>query len=80
VYGDLNIKMYPNPAYDMVKVESDGNFTAKLFDLWGRVIDTMESDQSELSFSVKDLSAGMYFLQIVQDNKVKGYSLNVIRH
>jgi ligand-binding sensor domain-containing protein len=63
------LRLFPNPAKGEVFLELQEDFTGpiqlKLFDLNGRIVHEarIETAADPLSISVRDLSAGMYFLQ-----------------
>lgn len=70
--GSEEIKIYPNPALDIVQIELDNstNPTLTLFDVSGRevLIQTLNKTISEID--LHELPPGIYFLQISNDQKI----------
>jgi hypothetical protein len=77
VYND-NIKVYPNPATDVLNVEVLGrnleNATIEIVDFSGKVVVSENSASSfangAYSLNTKELSNGLYVVKISQDGKV----------
>ena len=66
---DSQIKLYPNPANDLCNLQITGGnkvFSASIFDVTGREIKTLFSNQlvADFSFSVENLLSGIYFLRV----------------
>ncbi len=66
---DAQIKLYPNPANDLCNLQITGGnkaFSASVFDVTGREIKTLFSNQlvANFSFSVENLPSGIYCLRI----------------
>lgn len=62
--GDVNaarVKVYPNPATDVVTVRAEALREVSLLDLGGRVLSTTASARVDVS----GLAAGVYFLRVV---------------
>ncbi len=60
--SNLNITVYPNPASDYVKVNTN-NGSAQLFDLSGKVLVNQDLATSNV-INTNDLSAGVYIIKI----------------
>jgi hypothetical protein len=65
--GD-NIRVYPNPANDWVRLEGLKNTDiAELLDLTGRRINTW-SGQSNYQLDLSELAEGVYFVRVLTQN------------
>jgi hypothetical protein len=67
-YYDSHVKIYPNPAWDVINIEFSGSESLQsitLYDLQGRMIETrfIESLQ-QTTLDVSTLPAGSYILEI----------------
>lgn len=61
--GTVALSVYPNPANTSVKILSEVSLEAKLINSLGQVVQTVTIEAgSETSVSVRELSAGVYFL------------------
>jgi len=68
---DLGLKVYPNPANDVLKIESKtGVGVVVLTDLNGRILYRKTSNGSSLEIDISGLSNGVYFLRFVKTNAV----------
>lgn len=65
-------KVYPNPVIDEVNIifAQDGPKTVTLFDMFGRLILSKESDQATASFRIGGHPKGVYLLQVESRNGV----------
>ena len=62
-----DISVYPNPANTFFEIKNNGNQEltfAKIFDLNGRLIRTIDLTQSSSNINVSNLANGLYFLEI----------------
>ncbi len=60
-----SLNLYPNPANDILKIESNilfENAEVKFYDVTGKLM--MSKAYNENGFSVEDFSKGIYFIQI----------------
>ncbi|MEP7128671.1 MAG: T9SS type A sorting domain-containing protein [Chitinophagales bacterium] len=72
---DIQINAWPNPVTDNLNVTmlnvKEGAVSVQLFDMFGRLINTVNvngsnlSDNETISFNMKDLSSGMYFVRMI---------------
>ena len=67
------VKVYPNPATDYFTIDYGGGdpiTKMELFDMQGRKIGSLESDNSQglLQFNVSQYPSGLYFVKIQTDN------------
>jgi hypothetical protein len=67
---DMRVNIYPNPANRMVNVETPENSNILLIDITGNIVTQKYASSAKTQINVEDLSAGVYFMQIVNNNKV----------
>jgi hypothetical protein len=66
----LKVKTFPNPSNNILNVKLESTFTSIkfiLYDLNGKEIISMESDQNLTTLDVSNLNNGIYFLQVIVD-------------
>lgn len=69
-----NVEIYPNPASSVINIKSDmnGEGQVSLIDMTGRVVkDVNVTDMSNATINVEDMSNGIYFIKIQQENKYR---------
>jgi len=76
----LEMKVYPNPTIDELQLKiSEKNFTEytyQLYDTTGKTVLTEKINQEESTISMKNFSAGIYFLDVTLKNEsVKTYKI-----
>jgi hypothetical protein len=78
--GDASVKLYPNPAYDILNVRVTENMQVKSFsivDVLGREIrkktNFIPSTKRVVQFNVKGIIPGLYFLILRTDNETTTY-------
>jgi hypothetical protein len=60
-----SINVYPNPASDIIHVTAGSNVSkAELLDQSGRVIRTVEVNNTKFDLNISDLNQGVYFVRI----------------
>ena len=73
---DDKIKIYPNPAQNIVYVEIPEDIQAakiELFEFTGRILITFNSvHNNSVSINCEDLSSGIYFIRIHADDTWQG--------
>jgi len=79
VYGDISLRIFPNPASAIVYVESSKDFQCTVFDLQGRTLLLGKSTGNRWVLDASQLAPGMYLLQVNEDGLRKGYSVVVTR-
>ncbi len=68
-----NIKVYPNPVVDLLKLESDVEISAlSILDITGKVIETI--DKPAESISMRNLPEGIYILKLSLKNEGTVYT------
>lgn len=74
----MNLKVYPNPAYDKIYVESPDIKRITIFNLFGVQMDSKEVNDDSIVISTSNFSQGTYILK-VEDNEGRiGYSRFVV--
>lgn len=58
------IKVYPNPASNQLNIEAPSGCEVTLYDVNGRILKSMNMNESRSKINVGDLKRGNYFLQI----------------
>jgi hypothetical protein len=71
VENDRSVKLYPNPASDVLHIATDqrfkGNYNVRILDINGRVVyrdNALIVPSKDITISVKDLRTGLYFLRM----------------
>jgi hypothetical protein len=68
------IQIWPNPCEDYVIINvmdyNPQKMILKLYDLWGRSIDSKPLYQGSHYMNLKNLPAGVYVAQVTDDGKV----------
>lgn len=73
---DFNIKVYPNPATNYVKVISETkDLDLTLTDLSGKTLLNKKTNSTETSINFSDYAAGIYLLNITKNNKVETFKI-----
>ncbi|MCW5908021.1 MAG: zinc-dependent metalloprotease [Chitinophagales bacterium] len=70
------VLIYPNPATDFITVRfpntTAGNYHVSVYDVLGRKVsdvrEILESADKELRISLEDITPGVYFLRVLNDN------------
>lgn len=61
-YKPLDISVYPNPARDIINIESSENSKLSIYDIQGKFVDTMDITSNTTSIDMSYLSRGTYTL------------------
>lgn len=62
---DKSVKIYPNPTKDVVRVETNNTIkNIQLYDVQGRVLQTVTPNQNTEIIDVSAKAAGIYFLKV----------------
>jgi hypothetical protein len=58
--------MYPNPAEDIVVIESKGKVLEEvvIMDISGKVVNREQTWNQTMAIDVKDLKSGVYFVKV----------------
>lgn len=74
----LDLKVYPNPANDIINVESPNMKQVLVFNLFGIQIESKDVNDDHTIISTYNLSQGTYILKVKNKNGDIGYSRFVI--
>jgi photosystem II stability/assembly factor-like uncharacterized protein len=72
-FTGARIKLYPNPASDMLQVEGlnlGENTTLSVIDATGRLIEQVRTGDTNYKLDTKKLVAGSYYLKVATDKQV----------
>ena len=72
----MQVKVYPNPAEDVVNVTAEGLRNVELIDMMGRIISRNESSETA-TIDLSGLAPGIYFLRLTTENSVATQRLEV---
>jgi len=62
---DDSVKIFPNPVVDFVRIQSEhGLKSIQLFDIQGRILQTIIENKKETTLDLSKQSNGIYFLKI----------------
>lgn len=75
----IQLKVYPNPAVDFVKVEFDGEQEVSLWDLRGQRIRYFARVQGALDLDLRDVPAGIYLIRVQSGVEVYTHKISLIR-
>lgn len=74
-----NIKIYPNPNAGEFQIETNklmnGKYTVRVYTTLGFLVETFIMDSTENSIRLKDVSPGIYYIIIENDNNIYKSSL-----
>jgi Secretion system C-terminal sorting domain len=80
VYFDKNVpvvKLFPNPATDVVNIQLPGAYAGKvtlqLYSSSGALISSNKPSSATVQLNVRQLAAGSYFVQVIDGKDVKVY-------
>ena len=70
-FTDLKVTLFPNPAREYVDIRIDGNANVtamEVFDVYGKLINTVNVIDNLTRINVNGLADGMYFVRVTTDN------------
>lgn len=65
-----DIKIYPNPTFGHVKIETNGNSTIKIFDQTGRKVHEQYYTEKLISLTC-DYKRGIYIVQVIDNDNIE---------
>lgn len=80
--SQMSVRLFPNPASDLVRIESDGESITqvRILDLCGREVTRVEgSGKARITLDVSDYSSGLYFCEIYGLDVKKLIKLKVVK-
>ena len=67
-----SVSIAPNPTKNKIHITSQGNITSlQLFDLQGRVLETMTANEESVDFDLSQKQSGVYFVKVYTAKGVK---------
>lgn len=70
----LDLKVYPNPANDIINIESQNMKRVSIFNLFGVQIESKDVNDDHAVFSTDNLSQGTYILKVESQEGRIGYT------
>lgn len=67
---NIKIEIFPNPANDTIYIKNASKGKYKLINIDGKTVKDIEINSSNVSFSVANLAAGIYFLSNLKSKNV----------
>jgi DNA-binding protein YbaB len=69
---DNYVKVYPNPAKDIVTISADSNISSiDMYDMQGRTLQSGVVNGQEVRFDMASRGSGIYFIKIVTEKGIK---------
>lgn len=69
---DNSVVIFPNPARQFVSVSAKNNIkSVAIFDIQGRILQTIIADKNAISIDISDKSQGIYFLKVTTTDGIK---------
>lgn len=70
------LRLYPNPSSDFVYLTTAENSSIRIFDNAGKELKTtIYQTENKFQLDIRELSAGIYFVQIQKDNREKTFKI-----
>ena len=71
-FENTSVNVTPNPTKNTVNITSKGNITSvQLFDVQGRVLETMTANDEAIDFDLSQKNSGVYFVKIYTVKGIK---------
>jgi hypothetical protein len=77
VSGDKKLMIYPNPARDIVTIESTVKSKVVLMNMQGAIVDHLDLQEGNNIVPLSNYPSGLYFIRSLDDNKT--FRLNIVR-
>lgn len=66
----LNFRVFPNPATDMVHVNTENGAIVTLLDIRGNLINQTQTTGSPISFDLSGLAKGVYLIRVLSNESI----------
>ena len=71
---EKEVKVYPNPAKNSIQINYENvnnlTYSIKLVNLYGKVLQENLTNKNTCSFNISTYAKGVYFIQLVKENKM----------
>jgi PKD repeat protein len=76
-----NIKMYPNPAKNIINIDIAGNDVTRvvMMNIMGEIIYEAQPNDDQFSIDVSGMASGMYLVQLFAGNSMRTERVEVLR-
>lgn len=64
------VKIYPNPANNVVSIEADNINNVSIIDVTGRIVKAIDKNTDKLIIDISEIPTGNYFVRIMTENDV----------
>lgn len=76
-FSKMDISIYPNPASDVVMVKAEGNYSYRIFDLAGNLVNASDDVVGVQVIDIHALENGSYIVQISDGTSIESHKLIV---
>lgn len=74
-----DISIYPNPTQSLLFIRSNENINKiEIVNIFGQIVNIVNADNTQLNIDLNDISTGIYFIKIYQNNKVETHKITKI--
>lgn len=78
--NELNdIRIYPNPANNLVNIDNAANSTVSIYNLLGEVVKSVRTTSNNTIIDVANLASGSYIVKVNGENGTYSHQLNIAR-
>ncbi len=70
----FNVSIYPNPASNLITIESVGKYTLKINDITGKTIYT-DTMVDLINIDITNYNSGIYFISLTNNSKTETYKV-----
>ncbi|MCF8372458.1 MAG: T9SS type A sorting domain-containing protein [Bacteroidales bacterium] len=65
-----DVKIYPNPAQDLLYIDNTGNSSIYIYNLVGELVKSIDKADYFTTINIEGLAAGSYIISVVKNNEV----------
>ena len=77
--ADNQIKIYPNPAKDKIRIEAEQINSLTIVNMVGQIVMKQDADSDVMTIDLSDYESGMYMLQIETESGVVTRQINIMK-
>ncbi|MDD4150494.1 MAG: T9SS type A sorting domain-containing protein, partial [Bacteroidales bacterium] len=66
-----NISVVPNPTNGIINISADQNYLVQVLDLTGRIIESVNMNNNDISIDLTSKNSGMYIIRLTNENGTK---------